>query len=121
MPEKSNYEYLEISEELAPYDVEKQIIIHVLVKGETVLSIRPDSFLMSNKPHRKAFLLFSFGAPIYPQTSYGVDQSFTLIFGALDKDCSKFNFIEGKLHPGMFLVQDIHRNEEDVYNITFEE
>lgn len=119
MPENSSYDYVEISDELALINVEKQIVIHVLVKGETVLSIRPDSFLMCNKPHRKAFLLFSYGAPIYPQTSYGVDQSFTLIFASLDKDCSKFNFIEGKFHAGMFLVQDIVRTQDDVYHITF--
>jgi hypothetical protein len=102
MSENNSYEYVEISNELSPCNVENQIIIHGIVKGETVLSIRPDSFLMCNKPHRKSFLLFSFGAPIHPQTSFGVDQSFTLIFG-------------------MLLAQDILRNDEDIYNLTFGE
>jgi hypothetical protein len=98
---------------------EKQIIIHCLVKGETVLSIRGDTFLSSNQPHRKAFLLFSFGAPIHPVTSYGVDQRFTLIFSALDKECSKFHFIESKLHPEMFVAANVYRNETDVYHLEF--
>lgn len=99
---------------------ERQIIIHVLVKGETNLSIRPDSFLMSNKPHRKSFLFFNYGVPTYPESSWGIDQRFTLIFGSLDKDCRKFNFIEGTFHEGMFLAQDIIRNEEDIYHLTFD-
>lgn len=110
---------VEIPPDLTLLADEKQITIHCLVKGETVLSIRPDTFLMSQVPHRKAFLLFSFGAPIHPETSYGVDQRFTLIFSPLDKECSKFNFIEGHLHPGMFLVADIIRTKEDVYNLEF--
>ena len=97
----------------------KQIIIHCLVKGETILSIRPDTFLMCNQPHRKAFLLFSFGAPLHPETSWGVDQRFTLIFSALDKECSKFHFIEGHLHPGMFVAANVYRSETDVYHLEF--
>lgn len=116
-----NYDKVEIPSELPVLTEEKQIIIHCFVKGETVLSIRPDCFLMSNKPHRKSFLLFNFGVLLHPKTSYGIDQTFTLIFGSLDKDCRKFNFIEGKLHEGMFLVQDIIRTEDDVYHITFGE
>ena len=114
-----DYDKVEIPSNLPVLTEEKQIVIHFLVKGETSLSIRPDTFLMSNKPHRKTYLLFNFGVSLHPQTSYGVDQRFTLIFGGLDKDCKKFNFIEGKLHEGMFLVQDVIRNEEDVYYITF--
>ena len=116
----SDNEKAEMPTDLSILTEEKQIIIHCLVKGEAVLSIRPDCFLMSNKPHRKSFLLFNFGVLLHPKTSYGIDQTFTLIFGGLDKDCNKFNFIEGKLHKGMFLVQDIIRNEEDIYHITFD-
>ncbi len=99
---------------------EGQITIHVLVRGETNISIRKDSFLMSHLPYRKSFLFFNHGVPLYPDSSWGIDQQFTLIFGSLDKDCRKFNFIEGIFHEGMFLVQDIIRNEEDIYHITFD-
>ncbi len=112
-------ENVELSYDLTIFQEERQIIIHGIVKGETILSIRPDTFLMSNQPHRKAFLLFSFGVSIYPATSYGVNQRFTLIFSALDKECNKFNFIEGKLHQGMFLEADIIRTMEDVYHLEF--
>ena len=115
---QDNYK-VEITSDLTLLTDERQIIIHCLVKGETILSIRPDTFLMSNQPHRKAFLLFSFGAPIYPATSYGVDQRFTLIFSALDKECSKFHFIEGHLHPGMFVAANVYRSDTDVYHLEF--
>lgn len=108
---------VEIPPDLTLFTDERQITIHCFVKGETVLSVSPDTFLFSHSPHRKAFLLFSFGAPIHPATSYGIDQRFTLIFSPLDRACKKFNFIEGKLHTGMFLVADIVRTKEDVYNI----
>ena len=121
MFQKESTELFTIPLDLLTLKEEKQIIIHCRIRGERNLSIRPKTFLMSNSPHRKAFLLFSFGAPLYPKTSFGANQQFTLIFSALDKNVRKFNFIEGKLHEGMFLVQDVIRNEEDVYNLTFGE
>lgn len=110
---------IEIPSQLTPFKEEKKITIHVTVKGERNLSIRQDSFLMCNLPHRKAFLLFSCNAPIHPETSFGTDQQFTLVFGSLSDECNKFNFIEGKLHPGMLLASDIQRNDDDVYFLTF--
>lgn len=110
----------EISSHLAPNFAEKQITIHILMKGKREVSIRSDTFLMCNKPHRKAFLLFSFGAPIYPKTSFGIDQKFTLIFTALDKDCKQFNFIGGKIYPRILVVADVQRNNQDVYQLTFD-
>ncbi len=115
-----NYKTIdEISSHLAPKFDEKQITIHVVMKGKREVSIRPDTFLMCNKPHRKAFLLFSFGAPIYPDTSYGKEHQFTLVFSGLDKECRNFHFIEGKLHPDLLVVPDVPRNKDDVYRINF--
>lgn len=117
--QNQNYSKVEIPSDLTLLTEERQLTIHCVVKGETVLSIRPDTFLMCNQPHRKAFLLFSFGAPLHPETSWGVDQRFTLVFSALDRECKEFNFIEGKAHPGMFLAANVLRNEEDVYHLEF--
>jgi len=43
--------------------------------------------------------------------------TFLLIFSALPKGCTQFDLIEEIPQPGGFVVQDIPRNQRDVYHV----
>ena len=57
-------------------------------------------------------------APVWTQIPDKVEYSFLLIFSGLPRSCKQFNLVEEIKEPGGFLVQNIARNETDVYHIN---
>jgi hypothetical protein len=56
-------------------------------------------------------------APVWTQIPDGGKYSFLLIFSGLPKSCKQFDLIEEISEPGGFFIQNISRNETDVYHI----
>ena len=56
-------------------------------------------------------------APVWTQIPDGGKYNFLLIFSGLPRSCQKFDLIEEISQPGGFFIQDISRNETDVYHI----
>ena len=57
-------------------------------------------------------------APQWTQIPDGVNYNFLLIFSALPKSCQTFDLLEDIPQPGGFYVENIARNETDVYHIN---
>lgn len=56
-------------------------------------------------------------APVWTQIPDGGVYSFLLIFSGLPKSCKQFDLLEEISEPGGFFIQNISRNETDVYHI----
>lgn len=56
-------------------------------------------------------------APVWTQIPDGVTYSFLLIFSGLPKSCRQFDLVEEIDQPGGFFIENISRNETDVYHI----
>ncbi len=56
-------------------------------------------------------------APVWTHIPDGREYSFLLIFSGLPKSCKQFDLVEEIPEPGGFLVENISRNETDVYHI----
>jgi hypothetical protein len=56
-------------------------------------------------------------APVWTQIPDGKQYTFLLIFSGLPKSCTQFDLIEEIPEPGGFVIQNISRNETDVYHI----
>ena len=59
-------------------------------------------------------------APRWTFIPDGINYTFLLIFSALPKSCTHFDLKEEISQPGGFFVQNISRNEQDVYHIDVE-
>jgi hypothetical protein len=55
-------------------------------------------------------------APIWTLIPDGITYSFLLIFSGLPKSCQQFSLVEEIAQPGGFRVDNISRNETDVYH-----
>ena len=56
-------------------------------------------------------------APVWTRIPDGQQYSFLLIFSGLPKSCKQFDLVEEIPEPGGFFIQNISRNETDVYHI----
>jgi hypothetical protein len=56
-------------------------------------------------------------APLWTRIPDGLKYSFLLIFSGLPKTCRQFNLVEEIDQPGGFYIENISRNETDVYHI----
>ena len=56
-------------------------------------------------------------APLWTRIPDGLKYSFLLIFSGLPKSCKQFNLVEEIDQPGGFYIENISRNETDVYHI----
>jgi hypothetical protein len=57
-------------------------------------------------------------APVWTPVPDGSSYSFLLIFSALPKSCQNFDLKEDIPQPGGFFIENISRNQTDVYHIT---
>lgn len=57
-------------------------------------------------------------APVWTLIPDRTTFSFLLIFSSLPKSCKQFDLVEEIPQPGGFHVQNIQRNQRDVYHIT---
>lgn len=56
-------------------------------------------------------------APIWTRIPDGGKYAFLLIFSGLPKSCKQFNLVEEISQPGGFYLENISRNESDVYHL----
>ncbi len=56
-------------------------------------------------------------APVWTHVPDGKTYSFLLIFNALPKSCQSFDLFEDIEQPGGFFIENIVRNETDVYHV----
>lgn len=56
-------------------------------------------------------------APVWTQIPDNKTYTFLLIFSGLPKSCLSFDLVEDIPQPGGFFIQDIQRNQTDVYHI----
>jgi hypothetical protein len=57
-------------------------------------------------------------APVWTIIPDFREYSFLLIFERLPKSCTVFHLVEEIAQPGAFVVQNISRNEQDVYHVA---
>jgi len=103
---------------------EGQVMLHCYVENmesDCALRIWPSTFLVAENNRIKRRLAFVENMAIYPswqQLPKGRVHQFTLIFPALPPRVKVFNLYEVIPEPGGFVVENIHRNETDVYHVV---
>ncbi len=99
-------------------DNERQTIIHCSYNPEAAVRIWPSTFLIEKESGRRAKLITAYNISFAPEWTFGnQNNSFTLVFEGLSKECSMFNLVEIIPLPDPFEVRNISRNQTDVYNI----
>ncbi|MBC7407539.1 MAG: hypothetical protein H7339_04045 [Arcicella sp.] len=122
-------EKIEIAPELLEQvqtQVEKQVIVHgvVAAKPPNGHSIRlwKSIVLIPHNATKRCRLIQSYNIALYPEWQYvnsGKPHHFTMIFEGLPTDCLQFDVLEIIPEPYGFEVRNIHRNEQDVYYLSF--
>lgn len=87
---------------------------------EMLIRIWRTTFLVDISTHARSQLLHAENISYAPQWTIiprKGDFTFLLIFGGLPKSCLLFDLVEEISQPGGFHIQDIARNETDVYHI----
>ena len=77
-------------------------------------------FFYARDSSHKSSLIHTLKISIYPSWTFiepGKSFFFTLIFSGLPRSCKSFDLIENIPEPGGFMVENIGRNELDVYNV----
>jgi hypothetical protein len=99
------------------------VIVHCKIKAEeadTFARIWETTYLLDNYSDHESRLLYNEGIvrhPFWTLIPAGTTLYFTLVFSALPKSCTAFDFQEIIPEPGGFCVQHIRRNSTDVYSI----
>ena len=104
-------------------DAEQQVIVHckyaATAEGD-MIRIWKSTFLYARDSSHKSSLVNTQKISIYPNWTL-VESSkaiyFTLIFSGLPRSCKSFDLIENIPEPGGFFVENISRNNLDVYNV----
>lgn len=104
---------------------EGQVIVHCHFKNESYfevgIRIWKTTFLCPTNAEDKIKLMHAENITMYP-TYTGVkayqSHHFTLVFSALPKDCSLFHLVEEIPEPGAFRVDNISRNQTDIYHVN---
>ena len=89
----------------------------------SLIRIWRTTFLVDSTSSARAQLVHAENISMAPQWTMIADHatfSFLLVFESLPKSCTVFDLIEEIPQPGGFHVKNIHRNQQDVYHITFE-
>src|SRR6056297_988775 len=73
---------------------ERQTIIHCFAPGKQKIGISPGMVLIDRDMGTHCKLLFSFGAPLFPECVDDTNQCFTLVFEGLPKECELFHISE---------------------------
>lgn len=100
-----------------------QVIVHASITCKAaweLVRIWQTTYLVDTESNRKSALLHVSNVAVAPNWTpivYGQTLRFTLVFEALPKSCSRFHFMEVISEPGGFLIENIQRNQSDVYQI----
>ena len=104
-------------------DEERQVTVHCKYdagnEGDGI-RIWKSTFLYARDSSHKSSLIHTLKISIYPSWTFiepGKSFYFTLIFSGLPSSCKSFDLIENIPEPGGFFVENISRNDLDVYNV----
>lgn len=103
---------------------EKQVIVHCCFPGSAafgnLIRIWQSTFLIDDAIGHRSHLIHAENIAVFPywtEVPPMKDFWFTLVFSGLPKECKRFDFMEVIPEEGGFFVQNIRRNESDVYRI----
>ncbi len=103
-------------------ETERQTIVHCTLEAmphfySTLVRIWPTTFLIQENGVKKNLLYFEriTGFPMWMPVR--LPHTFTLIFEGLDESCTHFDLMEEIPESGGFEVNNIPRNEMDVYRV----
>jgi len=105
---------------------ESYVYVHCHFKNEwpdTLIRIWRTTFLIDRASGTKSGLVHAENislAPLWTLIPKDMDFSFLLIFSALPKACKLFDLVEEIPQPGGFCIQNIPRNERDVYHVNLD-
>jgi hypothetical protein len=88
---------------------------------DMLIRIWKSTFLVDKTSSARSSLIHAENISIAPQWTHipdGVTYNFLLIFAGLPKSCRTFDLVEDIPQPGGFFVENISRNETDVYHIN---
>ena len=102
---------------------EGMVIVHCSYHSETDGGIRiwRSTVLIDKATGGRSALHHAENITIAPQWTYvpeGKTYRFTLIFAPLPKACLFFDLLEDIPQAGGFFIQNIRRNESDIYNVV---
>jgi len=116
--------FLKSKKPLEKIKEESQVTIHFKYTGSMwgdKIRIWKSTFLHAKGSSHRSSLVHVENISVHPtwtHVSAGETINFTLIFSGLPKDCEYFDLIEDIPEPGGFIVNDIKRNNSDVYHFT---
>jgi hypothetical protein len=87
---------------------------------DMLIRIWKSTFLVDKNSSARSSLVHAENISIAPQWTHipdGVTYNFLLIFAGLPKSCRTFDLVEDIPQPGGFFVENISRNDTDVYHI----
>ena len=99
-----------------------QVIVHCsfISPEDSLIRIWKTTYLICHQSGKKSKLLHAENISVYPLWTKVTGKSkynFTLIFTALPKVCSSFKLLEEIPENGGFQVDQIQRNQNDVYHV----
>jgi len=99
-------------------ETEAQVIVHCAVNDDlNAVRIWPTTYLICAHTGAKSKLIDALNISFYPD--WCITPSFTLLFESLPKDCKLFHLVEEIPEQGGFEVNNISRNNSDVYRVVF--
>lgn len=105
-------------EQLALPETEAQVIVHCALNDDlNAVRIWPTTYLICAHTGAKSKLIDALNISFYPD--WCITPSFTLLFESLPKDCKLFHLVEEIPEQGGFEVNNISRNNSDVYRVVF--
>ena len=116
--------FLKSKKPLEKIKEESQVTIHFKYTGSmwgNKIRIWKSTFLHAKGSSHRSSLIHVENISLHPtwtHVSAGETINFTLIFSGLPKDCESFDLIEDIPEPGGFIINDIKRNNSDVYHFT---
>lgn len=103
---------------------EKQVIVHCCLPKSPLIGnlvrIWQSTFLIDESLGHRSHLLFADNITMFPywtEVPPNKDYWFTLIFSGLPKGCTSFDLKEMIPEDGGFHIENITRNNSDVYNV----
>ena len=116
--------FLKSKKPLEKIKEESQVTIHFKYTGSMwgdKIRIWKSTFLHAKGSSHRSSLVHVENISVHPtwtHVSAGETINFTLIFSGLPKDCEYFDLIEDIPEPGGFIINEIKRNNSDVYHFT---
>lgn len=101
---------------------ERQTIVHcVIANNEENYAYRiwPSTYLIEHGTGKRVKLITAYNISFAPEWTINDGKGFTLIFGGLSKSCKVFDLKEIIPQAGGFEVNNIPRNNTDVYQVSF--